>query len=64
MSMHSPASRSVLSSATCMESSCHSDELGSPQYQRNDIFWNDDRLRPSLNEMRTAMSTGSNDHST
>ena len=38
--------------------------VSSPQYQRNDGDWNVDRLRPELNEMRTAISTGTNDHST
>ena len=64
ISMHSTASLSVFHIAVCKVSSCHTDEVVSPQYQRNDGDWNVERLLPELSEMRTAMSTGSSDHRT
>ena len=56
--MHSPASLSVLNIAVRNVSSCQIEPAWSPQYQRNDIDWNAERLRPELNEIRTAISTG------
>ena len=61
ISMHSPASLSVFAIALRNASLCQIEPVGSPQYHRNDIDWNDARLRPELNEMRTAMSTGTSD---
>jgi hypothetical protein len=61
MSMHSAASFRVLPIAVCRVSSCHTELVGSPQYQRIDGDWNVERLLPELNEMRTATSTGASD---
>ena len=63
ISIVSPASLSVLPSAVCSSSSCHTD-AGSSQYHRIDIDWNAERLLPELNEIRTAISTGTSDHRT
>ena len=52
----------VCSSAVCRLASCHTDRVGSPQYQRNEKPCQLVRDRPSLNENITAISTGSSDH--
>ena len=55
-----PSTR-VWISAVCRLASCHTDRIGSPQYQRNEKPCQVVRDRPALNENRTAISTGSSD---
>ena len=52
---------SVCNSAWCSVASCHTDRVGSPQYQRNEKPCHVVRDLPSLNENITAISTGSSD---
>ena len=56
-----PSTR-VWTSAVCSVSSCHTDRMGSPQYQRNEKPCHKVRDRPALKEKSTAMITGSRDH--
>ena len=58
----SPARRRLWNSAERRSGSCQTDRSGSPQYQRVDQPWPELRERPSLNEKRTASSTGTSDH--
>ena len=53
----------VCTTAVCRLASCHTDRIGSPQYQRIEKPCHAVRERPSLNENSTATATGSNDQS-